>query len=321
MLQQEKISLEQMREATALISRHLGMEVAEAAIHGSVLRGFNDPNSDVDICFLINRPISDYLHITSTSRFFECTMDDRRKRTMELSRLMSSELGWNVMITLVDMRSLMRGIMGSSIFSLIAYENFAKQNQFVKELFEPVAVKYFKVPNLVFRCGQQITDSLRSYEEITKKPVGQQYKQERTFLGTFWSAHRLLAYIGGDTGHSRTIHELIEFNREACAEEYPEGFHPKAVGVIKARTHRSPFELPVGVDDVSSDLLRAFVAKVLAAATVYLRGNPHRQPSAMDETVELVDLYGLLLDQEEEKRQRQRLAQELQPIMFPEATA
>jgi hypothetical protein len=245
-------------------------------------------------------------------------MDERRKKTMTLSAMMSKELGWNIMVTLVDMRSLLRGIMGSSIFSLIAYENFAKNNAQVRELFEPVARKYFNVANLVFRCGEQIKASMHTYGNIA--PVGQQYKQERTYLGTLWSAHRLLAYMSGDTQHSRTIQELIEFNQGSWAinsardgnSDLSEGFDPKVLGVIKARTDRSPFDLPLGVSDEATALLKAFVGKVLNEATKYLRDHQHRQPNAMEETIEMVDLYGMLLDLEEEKAERHRIADQLE---------
>ncbi len=125
-----------------------------------------------------------------------------------------------------------------------------------------------------------------------------EYKKERTFLGTLWSAHRLLAYLGGDASHVRTIDELIEFNRERWEDKLCEGFYPAVMGVIRARTERSPFDMPQSVSDKSSELLRAFVEKVLNEATSYLREHPHRYPTIMEETCEMVDLYRLLLDRE-----------------------
>lgn len=289
---------QKLQDASRLLSRHLGLGVVEAVVHGSVLRGFNDPNSDIDVCFLLNRSVSDYVNI-SASTFFDLPQEERRKKTLQLSTTMSRELGWQIMITVVDMRGLLRGIMGSSPFSLMAYESFAKRNDNIRFLFEPIAQQYFRVENLVFRCGEQIQTGIKNYFAL--EPSGMEYKQERTYLGTLWSAHRLLAYLGGDTTHSRTIQDLIERNKSRWEKDFPEGFHPTVISVIKSRTDRSPFDLPKGVSTNASELLKVFVEKVLKEAAGYLRTHPYRQPTIGEETREMVDLYGLLLDQEDER--------------------
>lgn len=290
--------LQKLREASALINRHLGLEVLEAAVHGSVLRGFNDPNSDIDVCFLLNRAVSDYVNMSATT-FFDLPLEEKRKRTMQLSSMMSRELGWQIMVTILDMRSLLRGIMSSSPFALIAYESFAKKNENVCFLFQPIAEQYFKVENLVYRCGEQIRTGLTNY--LALDPSGMEYKQERTYLGTLWSAHRLLAYLGGDRTHSRTIQELIEGNKALWAKDFAEGFDPVVLGVIKARTDRSPFDMPRAIGKEPSELLRVFIEKVLKKATDHLRVNPYRHPSIGQETREMIQLYSLLLDQEDAK--------------------
>lgn len=290
---------QKLREASILINRHLGLEVLEAAVHGSVLRGFNDPNSDIDVCFLLNRPVSDYVNMSATT-FFDLPLEEKRKRTSQLSSVMSRELGWQIMVTILDMRSLLRGIMSSSPFALIAYESFAKKNANVKFLFEPIAKQYFKVENLVYRCGEHIRTGLTTYSSLLST-VGMEYKQERTYLGTLWSAHRLLAYLGGDTVHSRSIQELVESNRALWEKTFPEGFNPVTLGVIKARTDRSPFDMPRGIAKEPSELLQVFIEAVLKKATEHLRANPYRQPTVGQETREMIELYRLLLDQEDEK--------------------
>jgi predicted nucleotidyltransferase len=299
---QDKIQKERLAEATALVSRHVGHSIACATIHGSILRGFNDPNSDTDICFLLERPVPEYINMAN-SPFFEGTLDDRRKRILELSQKMSIELGWQIMVSLLDMRSLLRGILSASTFSLMAYERFAESSERVKFLFEPIAFDHFNVSNLIFRCGERISSGMHLYRQIA--PERQEYRQERTYLGTLWSAHRLLAYLGGDRQHCRTIQELIENNRVLWEEEMPEGFNAQVTGVIRARTERSPFELPRGVPDTATRFLEDFTRKVLMAATQHLRANPKRLPSAMIETRELIDMCQVLLDEQDDKAKTQ----------------
>lgn len=289
---------EKLKEASILITRHLGLEVTAATIHGSCLRGFNDPNSDIDMCFLLNRPVSDYMSMSNTP-FFEGNIDDRRKRTTELSAKLTRELGWPVMLSLLDMRSLLRGIMNSSTFSLMAYERFAAENKWVAGLFDSVAKEYFNAPNLVFRCGEHISQSIKVLQGIPAG--GMEYKQERTFLGTLWSTHRIISYINGDRRHCRTVNELVEYNR-GVADQVPSGFDPKVLGVIRARTERSPFEPPRGVSSEAIELLKTFVMDTLKVAHMYLRANPKKAPSVYAETSEMIDLYGQLLDAEEDKR-------------------
>lgn len=287
-----------LAEASALVSRHLGLEVVASAIHGSNLRGFSDPNSDIDMCFLLNRPVSDYLNMSNIP-FFEGSLDDRRKRLAELSGKLTRELGWPIMVSLLDMRAMLRGIMSSSTFALIAYESFSKENDWVKYLFEDIAKDYFRPENIVYRCGEHITKAMHAFSQIP--PSGMEYKQERTYLGTLWSAHRLLAYISGDTKHCRTIDELVDYNTAAWQSKMPEGFHRQVLGVIRARTHRSPFQTPTGVGKEAIDMLKIFIDKVLQEATTYVRENPRRVPTILDETREMIDLYQELLDHEDEK--------------------
>lgn len=305
-MHQNNITEEKLREASILVSRHVGLEVIDAVVHGSVLRGFNDPNSDIDICFLVNRPVSDFVNMTS-SPFFDGSADDKRTKANQLSSTMSRELGWRIMVTLLDMRSMMRGIMSSSPFSLMAYESLAKSSALVRELFDEPAEHYFSTPNLVQRCGEQVTAGLRNYVSI--RPDGAEYKQERTYLGTFWSAHRLLAYLSGDKKHARTITELMSFNRaNGWEQRIPAGFSNLAIGVLKARTERSPFDMPNGVGDEATLALKTFVQDVLAEAATFLRTNPRNNPSASVETRELIDLYGALLDREDDVAAKQRAA-------------
>lgn len=307
-MHQNNISEDKLREASILVSRHVGLEVIDAVVHGSVLRGFNDPNSDIDVCFLVNRPVSDFVNMTS-SPFFDGTTDDKRKKANALSAVISRELGWQVMVTLLDMRSMMRGIMSSSPFSLMAYESLSKKGGLVAELFDDPAQHYFNVSNLVHRCGEQVTTGMRNFVSI--KPEGAEYKQERTYLGTFWSAHRLLAYLSGDRQHARTITELMAYNRaNGWDQRVPAGFSNLAVGVLKARTERSPFDMPNGVSSDATLTLKTFVQDVLAEAAAYLRINPRNNPSASVETRELIDLYGALLDYEDDQLAKQRTTKE-----------
>jgi hypothetical protein len=307
-MHQNNITDEKLREASMLVSRHVGIEVIDAVVHGSVLRGFNDPNSDIDICFLVNRPVSDFINM-STSPFFDGSPEDKRKKANQLSATMSRELGWQIMVTLLDMRSMMRGIMSSSPFSLMAYESLSKPGSFVSQLFDEPARHYFNVSNLVNRCGEQVTTGMRNFVSI--KESGAEYKQERTYLGTLWSAHRLLAYISGDRKHARTITELMTYNRANGWEgRIPAGFSSLAVGVLKARTERSPFDMPNGVSADAALALKTFVQDVLAEAAAYLRANPRQNPSASVETRELIDLYGALLDHEDDLVAKQRNVKE-----------
>lgn len=303
-MQQQKISEDKLREASILVSRHIGMEVIDAVVHGSVLRGFNDPNSDIDICFLVNRPVSDFLNMTS-SPYFDGSPEERRNRTTALSTQMSRELGWQIMVTLMDVRSMMRGIMSSSPFSLMAYERLSETNKLVSELFDDPAERFFKTSNLVFRCGEQVRGGLKNYAQI--RSGGAEYKQERTFLGTLWSAHRLLAYMSGDTQHARTLEDLMQVNKQnGWNERIPSGFGNEVIRVLKARTHRSPFDMPMGVSNESGLALQSFVEDVLLQAAEYLREHPVQNPSAKVEARELVDLYGLLLDHDDQRNQELR---------------
>ena len=186
----EKMMEKRLSEASALVTRYLGLEVIVAAAHGSVLRGYNDPNSDIDLCFLVRRPVADFV-CTSTSPYFDNTLEERRRKTTELSRRMSAELGWNISVSLLDMRAMLRGIMSGNSFSLLAYESFAKRSPKVKHQFEGVVEDYHCRENLAQRCGDNIRASLRTYAGI--QSIGMEYKKERTFLSILWTAHRLLA--------------------------------------------------------------------------------------------------------------------------------
>lgn len=298
-MHQQQIFEDKLRQAKAQISRHIGLEVIDAVVHGSVLRGFNDPNSDIDICFLVNRPVSDFLNL-STSPWFDGSPDERRTRVNVLSSQLSRELGWQIMVTLLDVRSMMRGIMSSSPFSLMAYESLSKEDSLVSHLFDDPAERFFKVSNLVFRCGEQVKTGMRNYINI--RPGGTEFKQERTFLGTLWSAHRLLAYMSGDKQHARTLEDLIKINEvNGWKDKLPEGFHAEAMRVHKTRINRSPFDMPNGVNSEASQILQTFVDGVLNEATLYLRANPHQNPSVKVEAREMIDLFGLLLDHEEDR--------------------
>lgn len=296
---------EKVAEAKLVVARHLGVEIEAAAIHGSMLRGFNDPNSDIDICFLVNRPVSDYLNMTNAP-FFEGTIDERRKKLVELSGKLSRELGWPIMVSILDMRSLLRGLMNCSTFSLMAYEEFVKENPIVKDWFGPILDDYFRVPNAVHRCGEHITNNMKTLRMIPDG--GMEFKQERTYLGALWSAHRMLSYISGDRQHVRTINELVELNRAEWSAGFAEGFDRHTLGVIRARTERNPFESPRGVPNDAMELLKAFVAKVLKEAATYLREHPRRLPTVADEAREAIDLYGLVLDREDERNRPVALA-------------
>lgn len=300
---QEKINEDKLREASALVSRHLGLEVAEVAINGSLMRGFSDPNSDVDICFLINRPVSDFVSNRFNS-YLDGNMDDRRKKTALLSATISKELGWQVMITLMDMRTLLHGVMNSTPFALMAYEGFASRNTFIEDLFEDIEKDYFSIANVVLRCGEQTQSSLRKYMEVPSS--GAEFRQERLFLSTLWSAHRLIAYMAGDRKHCRSIQDLIDINKACYGQEIKDtsiscGFTSEVLGVIKARTERSPFEFPLGVNNTATHYLEVFVKRVIEMATQYLRQNPVTWPGPSKETREVVDLYCALLDREDEK--------------------
>ncbi len=289
------VTQEALNEANRLLSGHIGAKVAANAVHGSILRGFNDPNSDVDVCFLVDRPVSDYMNM-STTPFFEGTIDDRKERLIRLSKTMSRELGWEINISILDMRSLARGIMSSSTFALMAYERFSADSARIQYLFDTLAKDFYSVPNLVHRCGDKVASGMRGFRQIPK--TGSEYKQERTYLGTLWLAHRLLAYLGGDTQHCRTIQELIELNREKWEGNLSEGFQKPVVGVFRSRVERSPFDLPAAVPEKAVELLEVFSSKVLTVATGHLLKNPKRFPTVQEESIELVDLYAELIDED-----------------------
>lgn len=306
-MHQQEIFEDKLREAKALISRHIGLEIIDAVVHGSVLRGFNDPNSDIDICFLVNRPISDFLGL-SHSPWFDGSPDERRQKVNALSSQMTRELGWRIMVTLLDMRSMLRGIMSSSPFSLMAYESLSKEDSLVAHLFDDPAKRFFKTSNLVSRCGEQVKTGMKNYLSI--RTGGTEYKQERTFLGTLWSAHRLLAYMSGDTKHARTLEELMAINKEnGWGERLPQGFGVEVMRVLKARVNRSPFDMPLGVPAESGQLLQSFVEAVLNEAAQYLRSNPSQNPSLKVEEREMVDLFGLIHDYEDDREAELRRKQ------------
>lgn len=289
---------ERLAQASALVSRHLGLEVVASAIHGSTLRGYSDPNSDIDMCFLVNRPVSDFVNVSCVP-YFEGTLEERRKKVTELSSKLTRELGWPIMVSLLDMRAVLRGILNSSTFTLMAYECFAQQNDWVKYLFQSLADDYFRPENIVYRCGEHISKAMHSFSLIPT--TGMEYRQERTYLGTLWSAHRLLAYINGDRQHCRTIDELITMNSPRWSESLPAGFRKEVIGVIRARTHRSPFDSPTGVSSEAIAHLKDFVHQVLHQAVQYVQKNPRRIPTTREETREMVDLYQALIDHEDEQ--------------------
>lgn len=297
-MQQQEIFEDKLREAKALISRHIGLEVIDAVVHGSVLRGFNDPNSDIDICFLVNRPVSDFLNLSHSS-WFDGSPEERRNKVNALSSQMTRELGWRIMVTLLDMRSMLRGIMSSSPFSLMAYESLSKEGSLVSQLFDDPAKRFFKVSNLVSRCGEQVKSGMKNYLAI--RGGGMEFKQERTFLGTLWSAHRLLAYMSGDTKHSRTLEELMAINQEnGWADRLSQGFGHEVTRVLRARVNRSPFDMPLGVPAEAGALLQSFVEAVLNEAALYLRSHPSQNPSLKVEEREMIDLFGLILDYDDD---------------------
>lgn len=291
----EKVMQAMLDKATCLVSQHIGVKIAACAVHGSMLRGFNDPNSDIDVCFLVDRPVSDYINMTNVP-FYEGNIEDRRERLIKLSAAISRELGWQINISLLDMRSLLRGVMGSSTFALMAYENFSKSNPRIQFLFDAVADDYYRVENLVYRCGEQIGTGLRTYQLIPASSA--EYKQERIYLGVLWNSHRLLAYLNGDRQHCRTIKELIELNRARWEEGMGEGFSKPVLGVIRARTERSPFMMPEGVSAEATNLLYDFTDKVLKHAAQYLSEHPKRLPTIAEETREMISLYQCLLDEQ-----------------------
>lgn len=301
-MQHTQVINKKIKDAAQAVSLHLNLPIIAAGLYGSVLRGYSDPNSDIDICLLVKRPVSDYLGVTQNSHFIGSS-EERKVRAIALSKTISNEIGTNVMIALIDTKDLLIGIMNSNPFSLSAYECFNKDNPYVAELYSNLVKDYVKTQNLIHRAGTTIRKATTIYTNMIRSHQSNiEYRKERSFLSIYWTAHRLLAYMSGDTVHSRSINELLELNKANWGSVFPNAFSSQLKGVIKARVERSHFDLPLDIAKETVDMLFDFTTKVLNLASSYISENHLSMPSSKVQTTEMIDLYCALLDEEYDKK-------------------
>lgn len=276
-----------------------GLKIIAKGLYGSVMRGYPDPNSDLDVCLLIQRPVSDYVGITWNKHFRHENNDVRRQYFIDFSARISKATGIRAMVSLVDTKELLVGLMNNTPFSVCAYEHFRHENEFVQEIYDEVIEDYQDTPIKISRLGKNIRQSVVAYAVMANDHSSDtMYRRERAYLSILWHMHRLLAYIGGDNVHSRPLDQLIEINREQWAEQFPDLFSSVVLGVWKARIHRSHFDLPNRVSaEANSDLI-AVSNKVLELASSYLSTHPALPLSSKDIAHELVELYSFLMDKE-----------------------
>lgn len=277
----------------------IGLKIIATGLYGSVMRGYPDPNSDLDVCLLVQRPVSDYVGITWSKHFRHANNDDRRNYFINFSNNISKITGIRTMISLVDTKEMLTGLMNNNPFSICAYEHFSQENDHVRTLFEEVVEEYEDTSTKINRLGQTIRRGVTEYVNTYGHGASDvAYRTERAYLSILWHMHRLLAYIGGDTVHARPLEELIAFNRDIWESRFPELFSSIMLGVWKARVNRSHFDLPNGVPaSANADLINVS-NRVLSQASEYLTLNPARTLSSKSIAHELVDLYSYLMDQE-----------------------
>lgn len=276
-----------------------GLKIIAKGLYGSVMRGYPDPNSDLDVCLLIQRPVSDYVGITWNKHFRHENNDVRRQYFIDFSARISKATGIRAMVSLVDTKELLVGLMNNTPFSVCAYEHFRHENEFVQEIYDEVIEDYQDTPIKISRLGKSIRQSVVAYAVMANDHTSDtMYRRERAYLSILWHMHRLLAYIGEDNVHSRPLDQLIEINREQWAEQFPDLFSSVVLGVWKARIHRNHFDLPNGVSaEANSDLITVS-NKVLELASSYLSTHPALPLSSKDIAHELVELYSFLMDKE-----------------------
>lgn len=278
---------------------HTGLKIIATGLYGSVMRGYADSNSDIDICLLVERPVSDYLGITQNP-YFLGNAEIRRAAFLEFSHKISKQTGISAMVSLVDARELLIGLMTNSPFSHCAYEYFQDNNPDVDLLYKDVVEHYAHPSNKIFRVGNNIRKHITAYgAQINNNDSSSAYRKERSYLSILWHVHRLLAYISGDTINVRDMNSLIEYNRPIWTERIPEAFSSLAVGVYKARIHRNHFDLPLGVSyEASQELIKA-ANRAMQLGSEYLKEHPAQVFSSDDQAIELIDLYNTLLDLKE----------------------
>lgn len=274
-----------------------GLKIIATGLHGSTMRGYTDPNSDIDVCLLVERPISDYLNVTQNNHF-KGNAEERRAAYIEFSSKVTKQTGINAMVSLVDVKELLLGLISNNPFSLCAYDSFKENNPAVKKLFEHTLKEYEHNPNKIGRLGASIQKTIVNYGVYyaNDNDVNTAYRKERTYLGIYWHMLRLLTYIDGDRVNARSLDSLLELAKPVWQEKIPELFLSAVTGVYKARKHRNHFELPVGISSVASDALIKAADKVLAEASTYLTTNPVKGASSYNISIELMDLYNTLLD-------------------------
>lgn len=276
-----------------------GLKIIASGLYGSVMRGYPDPNSDLDVCLLVQRPVSDYVGITWNKHFRHSSADERRQYFMDFSSRISKATGIRTMVSLVDTKDMLVGLMNNTPFAICAYEHFSYENQHVKDLFEEVIAAYEDTSTKISRLGTNVRKSVTNYATTSMDVTSDTaYRRERAYLSILWHMHRLLAYVSGDTISARPLEQLIEFNREIWSEKFPELFSSIVLGVWKARINRSHFDLPNGILPAANTDLIAVSNRVLAVASEYLTANPMIPLSSKDIAHELVDLYSFLMDKE-----------------------
>lgn len=276
-----------------------GLNIIASGLYGSVMRGYPDPNSDLDVCLLVQRPVSDYVGITWNKHFRHASTDERRQYFIDFSSRISKATGIRTMVSLVDTKDMLTGLMNNTSFSICAYEHFCHKNQHVKDLFEEVIDEYSDMSTRISRLGTNVRKSVTNYAVSSNDTASDTaYRRERAYLSILWHMHRLLAYISGDTISARPLDELIDINRADWAEKFPELFSSTVLGVWKARINRSHFDLPNGIPTAANTDLISVSNRVLAVASDYLTVNPTVPLSSKDIAHELVELYSFLMDKE-----------------------
>lgn len=274
-------------------------EIIASGLYGSMLRGYADPNSDLDICFLVRRPVAEYLEIGENRKEMKDREEARHENYMELSKTITRLTGIPVMVAIVDVKDLLVGLINNNVFSLCVYEYFKQDNPEVEEMIGDAIKTYYHNSNVVMRTGNTIRNSLANAALDANSPNNVAYKQERAYLSTLWHCHRLLALMDGDTVIARTLKDLIDINKKNWAEKVPILFSSGVVGVYKSRINRNHFELPVVLNGLDLTTLRQGANEVLTIASRWLSKNPVKTTTAFDKAGTVLDFYEYLYTLEE----------------------
>lgn len=281
------------------VEDHTKLNIIASGLYGSMLRGYADPNSDLDICFLVKRPVSDYLDIGETRKEVQLANEVRQQEYIGLSNTISRLTGINVMVAIVDVKELLVGLMANNLFSLCVYQYFKQSNPDVEKLFKEPLDLYYNTSNVILRTGNTIRHSLTNAMLNKNANDNEAYKQERTYLSTLWHCHCVLALISGDKQVARPLKELLEINKETWSEKVPILFSGEVVGVYKARVNRNHFQLPVVLGGLNLNALQEGADQVLNIASSYVHANPTKTKSAFAKAGTVLDFYDYLYELEE----------------------